>query len=630
VIEFVNSAIEKYCISLATKHGIKDIARVRSIVERTLIANESEEFSQYMGLDSDTERSKILRSSLQILKYLPPIYIDFLKRFPPEFIKFWLNNKSIIKVLVGLFKFSPSLEEALNFLPSNVALDLFENEDLVSLSQRENFIHEINKGNLYLYTLDELCNVLDRFTSKLQSESDFIIKTGFPLYTFRSHKFLDEFSRCYYTRCPERIEFVLDPFLSDFPPEAAIYFSKAEFCDLIDEVQDILGSKRDYILEYKWQNNCYEEAPIIEGLSKEDAEILEKARPIVFEYKLKILEFLLNSIKQKNAFNLWENCFNIFLDSFKEIYQFFLQMDMFYDSQKKKQLEALLNIKGIEFLHRRIGKPYKSGGVTSLFFLIGYIENEFKFGTNSKTKAILNEIPKGISLISYYQFVNQPWGEYVNSAYSTFLELYKKQEETDVEFVERLESDSGKFCKMKVNLPVESRYFDSVSHFYNMIRSLFSTGLTDTYMVLSSMLSLPKFEKKGKPIRPFPSPSGIKWSDITIRFLSEESVRIIARDVKEVRNYAEMGFMDDRTKSYNLLWMALLEFGKNGGEISWKTMGLRPEIQKNLKLKSHTKRLRKHLKQFFGIEDDPFMPYRREKAYKTKFRVELLDKTIVD
>lgn len=628
MIEVVNSAIEKYCILLARKHGIKDIARVRSIVERTLIAHDYQEFSHNLCLDNGSESSKILKSSFHILKYFPPVCIELIRKYSPEFTKFSLNHKHMINMLADLFKFSPSLEEALNFLPSNVALDLFENEDLAYLSQRENFIYEINKGNLYLYTLDELCSVLDRFVSKLRSESDFIIKTGFPLYTFRSHKFLDEFSRCYYTRCPERIEFVLDPFLSDTPPEATIYFSKPKFCDLIDEVQDILGSKKDYILEYSWQNNCYEETPIIEGLSQEDAGILEKSRPIVFEYKLKILEFLLKSIKQKNAFNLWENCFNIFLDYFREIYQFFLQMDMFYDSHEKKQLEALLNINGIEFLHRRIGSFYKSGGVTNIFLLIKYIENEFKFGTRSKTKAILNEIPRDISLISYYQSVHQPWGEYLNSAYSTFLELYKKQEETDVEFADRLKSDLPKFCKIKFNLPVESRYFDSVSYFYKTIRSSFSTGPTDIYMVLSSMVSLPKFEKKEKPIKPFPSPSGIKWSDITIRFFSKEIAEITARHVKEVRNCAEMGFMDDRTKTYNLLWEVLLEFGKYGGEISWETMGVRLGIQKNLK--THIKRLRKLLKQLFGIEDDPFMPYRREKAYKTKFRVELLDNNIVD
>lgn len=628
MIEVVNSALEKHCILLARKHGIKDIARVRSIVERTLISHEYEEFIQEMGLDNGSESSKIIKSSFHILKYFPPVCIDLLRNNSYEFINFYLNHKNMINVLASLFKFSPSLEEALNFLPNNIALDLFENEDLVSLSQGEKFINEINEGNLYLYTLDELCSVLDGFISKLRSESDFIIKTGFPHYTFRSHKFLDEFSRCYYTRCPERIEFYLDPFLSDSPPEAAIGFSKAKFCDLIDEVQDMLGSKRDYILEYVWQNNCYEETPIIEGLSQEDAGILEKVRPLVFDYKLKILEFLLNSIRQKNASNLWENCFNIFLDYFREIYAFFIQMDMFYDPHKKKQLEALLNIKGIEFLHRRIGSFYKSGGVTSLFFLIEYIENEFKFGTNSKTKAILNEIPKDISLISYYQSVNQPWGEYVNSAYSTFLEVYEKERQNDMKFVERLESDLGKFCKIKFNLPVESKYLDSVSHFYNMIRSSFSTDRIDTYMVLSSMISLPKFENKEKPIRPFPSPSGIKWSDITIRFLSEESVQIIARNVMEVRNCAEMGLMDNRTKNHNKLWHVLLLFGKLRGEISWKMMGLPPGIQRNLK--THIKRLRKHLKQFFGIEDDPFMPYRREKAYKTKFRVELLDNNIVD
>lgn len=129
------------------------------------------------------------------------------------------------------------------------------------------------------------------------------------------------------------------------------------------------------------------------------------------------------------------------------------------------------------------------------------------------------------------------------------------------------------------------------------------------------------------PIIPFPTPKGTSWYDVSIRFLSNETAELKAGSKSEGKNFAEMGFMDNRNKRPNKLWKVLMLFGSHNGEISWETLGLPLDINKNLK--KHVHRLRHRLKQLFQIDDDPFEKYRKVKAYKSKFKIELLDKFIL-
>ena len=133
--------------------------------------------------------------------------------------------------------------------------------------------------------------------------------------------------------------------------------------------------------------------------------------------------------------------------------------------------------------------------------------------------------------------------------------------------------------------------------------------------------------KDKKKIMPFPSPTGTTWHDVSIHFLSSETAEIKAREIREGRNFAEMGFMDNRSKSPDKLWKVLILFGQHNGEISWETLDLPIAIQNNLK--KHIHRLRYRLKQLFQIDDDPFEKYRKVKAYKSKFKIELLNKNVL-
>lgn len=136
-------------------------------------------------------------------------------------------------------------------------------------------------------------------------------------------------------------------------------------------------------------------------------------------------------------------------------------------------------------------------------------------------------------------------------------------------------------------------------------------------------VSYPEREQKRiQPVKRFPTPPGTNWYAVSIRFLSEETVQIIAKSDSEGRNFREMGFMDRRTNNPDKLWWTLRLFAKHNGEISWETPGLPREPGK---LKSYIKDIRKRLKHLFQIEDDPFEPYRKVRAYKTKFNIRLLD-----
>jgi hypothetical protein len=52
---------------------------------------------------------------------------------------------------------------------------------------------------------------------------------------------------------------------------------------------------------------------------------------------------------------------------------------------------------------------------------------------------------------------------------------------------------------------------------------------------------------------------------------------------------------------------------KRGGQISWETSEASDNLKKRKQVLSDT------LKTYFHIDDDPFYPYRDEKAYRTKF-----------
>jgi hypothetical protein len=115
----------------------------------------------------------------------------------------------------------------------------------------------------------------------------------------------------------------------------------------------------------------------------------------------------------------------------------------------------------------------------------------------------------------------------------------------------------------------------------------------------------------------FPQLDGLQWEEVTIAFISSESVMISARKISKTYTYAEIGFKD-RTKREgpDTRWAFLKELAINQGELSWQT----PVDKKTRnRAKAAIKDLRQRLRAIIKIDDDPFFPYRKYNKYMTKF-----------
>ncbi|MEW8139359.1 MAG: hypothetical protein AB2761_20035 [Candidatus Thiodiazotropha endolucinida] len=106
----------------------------------------------------------------------------------------------------------------------------------------------------------------------------------------------------------------------------------------------------------------------------------------------------------------------------------------------------------------------------------------------------------------------------------------------------------------------------------------------------------------------FQSMDKLQWSEITIIFISDETVTISARGERMIANYAELGFKKATDGGPTLAWESLLTRFANTKQA--KTH------KHDTSLKSRIKEIRKGLKQFFGIDSDPFHSVKGKDAPK--------------
>ncbi len=120
-----------------------------------------------------------------------------------------------------------------------------------------------------------------------------------------------------------------------------------------------------------------------------------------------------------------------------------------------------------------------------------------------------------------------------------------------------------------------------------------------------------------EPLVKFPTPPGTRWEDVRIGIVSNDSIKITAKEVHKRFTYAEIGFKDGRKGDLpDKQWDVLKDFAEANGEISWGSKWTRPRLQKRIQT------IRKRLQAIMDINDDPFYPYQTTKSYKTKFKIE--------
>lgn len=111
---------------------------------------------------------------------------------------------------------------------------------------------------------------------------------------------------------------------------------------------------------------------------------------------------------------------------------------------------------------------------------------------------------------------------------------------------------------------------------------------------------------------PYKLPPNVSWGDIIIKFLDGHNIQIVAGKQIYKANYKEMGFDDSRQLQPNSQWALLRILSRQNGGLSWK------ESNANNKVKKQKQLLSTRLKEYFNINDDPFLKYNKKIGYQIK------------
>ncbi|MHC5059119.1 MAG: hypothetical protein ACYTKD_31075 [Planctomycetota bacterium] len=116
-------------------------------------------------------------------------------------------------------------------------------------------------------------------------------------------------------------------------------------------------------------------------------------------------------------------------------------------------------------------------------------------------------------------------------------------------------------------------------------------------------------------LRPFPTPSGATWEDVTIKFRDRENVRIKVGKAKGDYSYVQMGMVDKRDRTPTKQWALLEDFAEREGTMDWSHPGADRKNQKRSEI------LARNLQEFFGIRDDPFTMIADKAGWTTRFTI---------
>jgi hypothetical protein len=169
-----------------------------------------------------------------------------------------------------------------------------------------------------------------------------------------------------------------------------------------------------------------------------------------------------------------------------------------------------------------------------------------------------------------------------------------------------------------------AEFVDQAVGFYKKVQSILGpAGQGVGEEQLDRLEAIRKPLKAAKPPRRavrLDIPAGTTWDMVIFRLLSDDTVYIVV-DGKPLgaKNFAELGFWDARKGKVhpNLLWALLRLFAIHNGEITPKTQ----DAQEMLSHKKRISDLGKALRSIFGIDDNPFYPYRKTHTYRAKFSV---------
>lgn len=498
----------------------------------------------------------------------------------------------------SIIYFSPNFEEALIYLFPFLALDLFDNLSSEEINfycneEQELKLHDI--GFHSFYTINELSDLFIDFATFMENNNNFLLETGWPKYMYKKDlALLLDFS----LTCPIKIPKIIED-INEWE---------------CNDSQSFIWSKEINLDECKELIECdYQHAPILNTLSLKEVGFLEDIRPKIINLKKIILKEINGKLfSDRTDIDSWyKNCIKVIFDHIsKDDLGKFLHINKKYNKIHIYDSKILDDINGI-------------------LSILHWVYQEIKFKLISSTKNTQRLILKGsifdeqkdiISIYQWMQFAGDPYeSDRVDGIMTEFinhqLKLIKKIELNNKVISAVLNSYKKEY--LKIPLLIKPKYFEQVKNFIKLIE--ISKKLTMDIKLPKELDRLPQ-----KRITPLELPPGTKWEHIVIQFLDYDKVRIKApKDFKKVVNFREMGFENQKNNRPNKQWQFLYDLAPYRGDLTWTITTYRRNVDTHPLstplARKWKQRLADALKKCFKINEDPFYPFNKYRAYKTKF-----------
>jgi len=494
--------------------------------------------------------------------------------------------------------FSPNFEESLKYLSPLGALDLFEEKYLGDVNRyyaNEHLIYQKDNGIIPYFTIKELSCLYKNFALYIEDNSEPLIETGWPDYTFTDSAWLS----CKLTpNYPIEIPAYIINFNKFKNPGSDPYFFLKKY----------FLNKTNQFKKYKCKT-----VSLSKILSYKELGFIEDMR-----YKFLCLKkTILNEINQylflkTTDKDVWfKNCARIIFSSF---------------SQKDLRIIASIEKK---YNKIKLFNNTLNGGLNGLLENIIFSYEECKFEKMTLEKNTMNSILKGSKFNyqrkfrSYYQLAQFAEDDYENKRFSKMKSKLNNELdkiENDIVKNKQFISDTIERAKkecINVNCLIKKKYYP----FFHSLMECFENGE-------NFEISIPFLKQYPTPshkkIIPLKLPSGTKWEHITIQFLDYDKVKIQAPGhFTKVVDYRKMGFENLKNGKPNTQWKLLYDLSRYRGDLSWTIATYRKKVDSHPlstpKIRKQIQRLSESLKQYFNINESPFYDYVKYEAYKTKF-----------
>jgi excisionase family DNA binding protein len=353
--------------------------------------------------------------------------------------------------------FFPDIGEALQYLSQEEALALFERGDLDLLRARQLYAAFMGSRDAPLYTVRQCANQINGLLKHQQKDRQSMVETGYPRTAFKYSVILtQQMVELYPVRWPSEVK--------EEDGEYLYTWSSA-----------------------RWQDDdqpcSYEEAPLVPGLSVQDAARLEYLRGRFFDSRAEVLRTLVLCLREDDPEALWRDSKAALIKylSADEAY-FLMEIDNSQKSSEYAQPKSLLSAKG---------------GLSGLLSLVGYCEKELRIGTMAKACGALGELirkdERGRPYLifgSYYEVLGKPEQQKIESSCDMLAELEGQEKEFWGEYEQRVNIALDE--EFEIDVTVTKRPKPGYDSDYKTVIETFGTAPLLTAEEVARILAVPK------------------------------------------------------------------------------------------------------------------------------------------